>query len=127
MVLSLKHTRPTTVLLKRLGRFGRDREQICSVCSAALEAFGTARSTSKRYVQCSFSAERVRQEATVSSDKGSWPLVWWGPLETSNLAGNSTESVLSTLVGVNVSVCLLLDRVNMVSSQPRKMQSGNYK
>ena len=135
--------------LKSLGRLGRGREQICSVCSAALEAFGAARtlsapiqhaksekvgcwpsepldsliggvlanqlgvwegrntmcalffyalrsiiscfnvvppaycisckrvgSTLKRCVECNFSVERVRQEATEWSDKGSWLLVW---------------------------------------------------
>ena len=40
--LSLNHCGPTVGRLKRLGRLGRVWEQICSVCSAALEAFGTA-------------------------------------------------------------------------------------
>ena len=39
-VLRQEHTDPTVGRLKRLGRLGRSREQICSVCSAALEAFG---------------------------------------------------------------------------------------
>ena len=34
--------RPTVGRLKRLGKLGGVRDQICSVCSAALEAFGTA-------------------------------------------------------------------------------------
>ena len=38
-----EHTGPTTGCLKRLERLGRGREQICSVCSAVLEAFGAAR------------------------------------------------------------------------------------
>ena len=39
--LSLKHTGPTVGRLKHLGRLRRVREQFCTVCSAALEAFGT--------------------------------------------------------------------------------------
>ena len=45
-LLSLKYTRPTVGLLRRLGRLGQVREQICLVCSAALESVGTARTTS---------------------------------------------------------------------------------
>lgn len=41
-VLSVKHTGATVGHLKLLGRLERIREQICSVCSAALEAFGAA-------------------------------------------------------------------------------------
>ena len=40
--LRQEHTCPTVGHLKRLGRLRRDREQICSVCSAVLEAFGAA-------------------------------------------------------------------------------------
>ena len=39
--LSLKHTGPTVGHLKHLGRLGRVWEQICLVCSVALEAFWT--------------------------------------------------------------------------------------
>ena len=45
-LISLKHTGPTVGCLKHLGRLGLGQEQICSVCSAALEAFGTARTAS---------------------------------------------------------------------------------
>ena len=41
-VLRQEHTGPTAGRLKRLGRLGRGREQICLVCSAASEAFGAA-------------------------------------------------------------------------------------
>ena len=56
-----------------------------------------ARSTSKRCVQCNFSAKWVRQEATEWSDKGSWLLVsvWavCGGLNNNN--NNVKYSVLS--------------------------------
>ena len=42
-LLRQEHTGPTVGRLKHLGRLGQGREQICSVCSAALEAFGAAR------------------------------------------------------------------------------------
>ena len=42
----LKAGTPTVGRLKRLGRLGRGREQICLVCSAVLEAFGVARTLS---------------------------------------------------------------------------------
>ena len=45
-VLRQKHTGPTVGHWKRLGRLGRGREQICLVCSAALEAFGAGRTLS---------------------------------------------------------------------------------
>lgn len=41
-----EHTCPTVGRLKCLGRLGRGREQICSVCSAVLEAYGAARTLS---------------------------------------------------------------------------------
>ena len=41
-LLSLKHTEQAVGRLKHLGRLRRVREQICSVCSAALEVFRTA-------------------------------------------------------------------------------------
>ena len=42
-MLRQEHTGPTVGRLKRLGRLGQGREQICSMCSAALEAFGATR------------------------------------------------------------------------------------
>ena len=39
--LRQEHTGQTVGQLKHSGRLGRGREQICLVCSAALEAFGT--------------------------------------------------------------------------------------
>ena len=42
-LLRQEHTGPTVGRLKRLERLRRGREQICSMCSAALEAFGAAR------------------------------------------------------------------------------------
>ena len=41
VVLRQEHTGPTVGRLKRLGRLRQVQEQICSVCSAELEAFGT--------------------------------------------------------------------------------------
>ena len=38
----MEHNGPTVGRLKRLGRLGLVREQICLVCTAVLEAFGTA-------------------------------------------------------------------------------------
>ena len=46
LVLRQEHTGPTVGLLKHLERLGRGREQICLVCSAALDAFGAARTLS---------------------------------------------------------------------------------
>ena len=44
--LRQEHTGTTVGRLKRLASLRRGREQICSVCSAVLEAFGTARTLS---------------------------------------------------------------------------------
>ena len=44
VTLRQEQTGPTVGCLKRLERLGRSWEQICSVCSAALEAFGAASS-----------------------------------------------------------------------------------
>ena len=41
-----EHTGPTVGHLKRLEGLRRGREQICSVCSAALEALGATRTLS---------------------------------------------------------------------------------
>ena len=41
-LLGSEHTSQTVGRLKHLGRLGRGREQICLVCSAALEAFGAS-------------------------------------------------------------------------------------
>ena len=43
MLLRQEHTGPTVGRLKHLERFGQGQKQICSVCSAALEAFGATR------------------------------------------------------------------------------------
>ena len=43
--LKQEHTGPTVGCLKRLGRLRWGQEQICLVCSAALEAFGTVWTT----------------------------------------------------------------------------------
>ena len=44
--LRQEHIGPTIGCLKSLGGLGQGREQICSVCSAALEAFGATRTLS---------------------------------------------------------------------------------
>ena len=44
--LRQEHTGPTVGCLKRLGRLERSLEQICSGCSAVLEAFGAAQTLS---------------------------------------------------------------------------------
>ena len=44
--LRQEHIGPTVGRLKRLESLGRGREQICLVCSAALEAFGAAQTLS---------------------------------------------------------------------------------
>ena len=47
-----------------------------SHASAKCTRYCCAGSKSKRCVQCNFSAEQVRRDATERSDKGSWLLVW---------------------------------------------------
>ena len=44
--LSVEHTGLAVGRLKHLGRLGRARQQICWVCSAVLEAFGTTQAAS---------------------------------------------------------------------------------
>ena len=100
--------------------FMRRHPLIASCTSAEHTCYCGAGSTSKRCVQCNFSAEPVRHEATEWSDKGSWLLVSvWAvcgglkPVSTSDLrcqrflVFNKFTFQICSMLGINVWVHLL--------------------
>ena len=68
MSLRQEHIGPIIGRLKRLGRHLAQAQNVHATVELAARRSGV--------FQCNLSAERVRQEATEWSDKGSWLLVW---------------------------------------------------